>query len=131
MWFHLFWSKRLLPPSLLLTIPASPFHNVHKTMSCSPSSCLPLNDLVNFHRSSSSGLLRRAQRRQNCRRPTSNVQRTSSNQHQALHCGLIWHEGEIKSSVFGIFQLGRVTCLMSCWGSQAPTGRAAECGHVQ
>ena len=38
--------------------------------------------------------------------------------------GLIWHEGEIKSSVFGIFQLGRVTCLMSCWEPGTPAVRA-------
>ena len=133
MWFHLFWSKRLLPPSLLLlTTPASQFHSVHKTMSCSPSSCLPLNDLVNFHRSSS------APAAPPCatppKLPPTDVERPTNvvhSQHQALLSGLIWHEGEIKSSVFGIFQLGRVTCLMSCWESQAPTGRAAECGHVQ
>ena len=122
------------PPSLLLllTTPASQFHSVHKTMSCSPSSCLPLNDLVNFHRSSS------APAAPPCatppKLPPTDVERPTTvvhSQHQALLSGLIWHEGEIKSSVFGIFQLGRVTCLMSCWESQAPTGRAAECGHVQ
>ena len=121
------------PPSLLLllTTPASQFHSVHKTMSCSPSSCLPLNDLVNFHRSSS------APAAPPCatppKLPPTDVERPTNvvhSQHQALLSGLIWHEGEIKSSVFGIFQLGRVTCLMSCWESQAPTGRAAECGHV-
>ena len=100
-------------------------------MSCSPSSCLPLNDLVNFHRSSS------APAAPPCatppKLPPTDVERPTNvvhSQHQALLSGLIWHEGEIKSSVFGIFQLGRVTCLMSCWESQAPTGRAAECGHV-
>ena len=104
-----------------------------------PRPCLALNDLVNFHR-------------RQCRPhwvslalrtvepppptfwpPTFSVDRpTNVPDRPGLLYGLIWHEGEIKSSVFGIFQLGRVTCLMSCWepATSAVRAQAAAIGQL-
>ena len=68
-------------------------------------------------------------RRQHFGRQTSVDRPTNVPDRPGLLYGLIWHEGEIKSSVFGIFQLGRVTCLMSCWEPATPAVRGTGCCH--